>query len=174
MLVYSSSLGRSRRSPYVLVERPRPVPRRPNRTADMNVQEKSDCAVVPVNQPNKERLLSAEAGEGRAQTKENIVQSHIRPTQSGERMSQGLRGVCDKQQEKGSRNVSPLCFTKITMEARIASPYLNALLPVTRNSPFREKCYPALPINLVCTCSLYSSKPRRLHALRGAFSSRVC
>jgi hypothetical protein len=103
---------------HVLVERPRPVPRRPNRTADMNVQEKSDCAVVPVNQPNKERLLSAEAGEERTQTKENIVQSHIRPTQSGERMSQGLRGVCDKQQEKGSRNVSPLCFTKITMERR--------------------------------------------------------
>jgi hypothetical protein len=61
---------------------------------------------------------------------------------------------------------------EITMETRIASPYLNALLTVTRNSPFREKCYPALPINLVCTCSLHSSKPRRLHALRGAFLSR--
>ena len=54
-----------------------------NRTADMHVQEKSDCAVVPVNQPNNEGLLSAEVGEGRAQTKENIVQSHMRPTQSG-------------------------------------------------------------------------------------------
>ena len=43
-----------------------------NRTADMNVQEKSDCAVVPVNQPNKEEQPSAEAGEGRAQTQENI------------------------------------------------------------------------------------------------------
>src|SRR5262245_40997211 len=64
-----------------------------NRTADMNVQEKSDCAVVPVNQPNNEGQLSAEAGEGRAQTTENIVQSHMVPTQSGERMSQGLRGV---------------------------------------------------------------------------------
>src|SRR5262245_16052652 len=64
-----------------------------NRTADMNVQEKSDCAVVPVNQPNNEGLLSAEVGEGRAQTKENIDQSHMSPTQSGERVSQGLRGV---------------------------------------------------------------------------------
>ena len=64
-----------------------------NRTADMNVQEKSDCAVVPVNQPNKEGQPSAEAGEGRAQTEENIVQSHMRPTQSGKRMSQGLHGV---------------------------------------------------------------------------------
>ena len=44
-----------------------------NRTADMNVQEKSDCAVVPVNQPNNEGYPFAEAGEGRAQTKENIV-----------------------------------------------------------------------------------------------------
>src|SRR5258708_16535813 len=65
-----------------------------SRTADMNVQEKSDCAVVPVNQPNNEgQQPSAEAGEGRAQTEENIVQSHMRPTQSGNRMSQGLYGV---------------------------------------------------------------------------------
>ena len=45
--------------------------------------EKSDCAVVPVNQLNKEGQPSAEAGEGRAQTKENIVQSRMPPTQSG-------------------------------------------------------------------------------------------
>src|SRR5664280_1405669 len=64
-----------------------------SRTADMHVLEKSDCAVVPVNQPNKEGQPSAEAGEGRAQTRENIVQSHMRPTQSGKRMSQGLDGV---------------------------------------------------------------------------------
>src|SRR5207237_9874089 len=64
-----------------------------NQTADMHVLEKSDCAVVPVNQSNREAQASAEAGEGRAQTKENIVQSHMRPTQSGERMSQGLHGV---------------------------------------------------------------------------------
>jgi RNA-directed DNA polymerase len=64
-----------------------------NRAADAHVQEKSDCAVVPVNQPNNERQLSVEAGEGRAKTQENIAQSHMRPTQSGKRMSQGLRGV---------------------------------------------------------------------------------
>src|SRR5260370_24489552 len=64
-----------------------------NRTADVNVQEKSDRAVVPVNQPNNEERSSAEAGEGRAQTKESTVQSHIRPTQSGNRMSHGLHGV---------------------------------------------------------------------------------
>ena len=55
--------------------------------------EKSDCAVVPVNQPNKGGKPSAEAGEGRARTKENIVESHMRPTQSGKRVSQGLDGV---------------------------------------------------------------------------------
>src|SRR5437870_7868158 len=64
-----------------------------NQTADMHVLEKSDCAVVPVNQSNREAQASAEAGEGRAQTKENIVQSHMRATQSGQRMSQGLHGV---------------------------------------------------------------------------------
>src|SRR5207248_4506318 len=64
-----------------------------NQTADMHVLEKSDCAVVPVNQSNREAQASAEAGEGRAQTKENIGQSHMRPTQSGERMSEGLHGV---------------------------------------------------------------------------------
>src|SRR6266849_348168 len=56
-----------------------------NQTADMHVLEKSDCAVVPVNQSNREAQASAEAGEGRAQTTENIVQSHMRPTQSGRR-----------------------------------------------------------------------------------------
>ena len=81
-----------------------------NRTADMHVQEKSDCAVVPVNQPNKEEQSSAEVGEGRAQTEENIVQSHMRPTQSGKRMSQGLSGV-RQAARKGSRNGSPLCST---------------------------------------------------------------
>ena len=64
-----------------------------NQTADMHVLEKSDCAVVPVNQSNKEERSSAETGKGRAQTEENIIQSRMRPTQSGKRMFQGLDGV---------------------------------------------------------------------------------
>ncbi|HEY6369211.1 MAG TPA: reverse transcriptase domain-containing protein [Candidatus Sulfotelmatobacter sp.] len=64
-----------------------------NRTADVHVPEKSDCAVVPVKQPNKGRQLPAEAVEGRAQARENIDQSRMHPTQSGARMSQGLDGV---------------------------------------------------------------------------------
>jgi hypothetical protein len=63
------------------------------RTADMHALEKSDCAVVPVNQSNKAVHAAAEAGEGRAQMKENIGQSRMLPTQSGTRMSQGLDGM---------------------------------------------------------------------------------
>ena len=74
----------------------------------MNVQEKSDCAVVPVNQPNKEGLVSAEVGEGRAQTEENIVQSHMSPTQSGEPMSQGLRGVREAASERKQERFTAL------------------------------------------------------------------
>jgi hypothetical protein len=66
-----------------------------NQTADMNVREKSDCAVLPVNQPNKGGQSPAEAGEGRAQTKENIVQSHMHPTQSGNACPRGWT-VCGR------------------------------------------------------------------------------
>ena len=64
-----------------------------NHNADVYVPEKSHCAVVPVNPPNNEGQPSTEAGEERAQMKENIVQSRMHPTQSGGCMSQGLDGV---------------------------------------------------------------------------------
>src|SRR5215470_13653585 len=64
-----------------------------SRTSDMYALEESDRTVVPVNQPNKEDLSSAEVGEGGVRAKENIAQSNTSPTQSGERVSQGLRGV---------------------------------------------------------------------------------
>jgi len=64
-----------------------------SRTSDMYALEESDRTVVPVNQPNKEDSSSAEVGEGRVRAKENIAQSNTSPTQSGERVSQGLRGV---------------------------------------------------------------------------------
>jgi RNA-directed DNA polymerase len=49
--------------------------------------------------------LNAEAGEGRAQTKENIGQNHTNPTQGGEKgVSQGLAGVRQTARErKGER-----------------------------------------------------------------------
>ena len=56
--------------------------------ADMHAREKSDCAVIPVNQPNKGESFPTEVGEGSARTKENIVRSNTSPTQSGERVSE--------------------------------------------------------------------------------------
>jgi hypothetical protein len=47
----------------------------------------------PVNQPNQGESSPAEVGEGRARTKENSLRTHTSPTQSGERVSQGLSGV---------------------------------------------------------------------------------
>ena len=64
-----------------------------NRTADMHVQEKSDCAIVPLKRPNKEGQPSAEVGEGRAQTEENIVSARMPPTQSGIKHVTGVDGV---------------------------------------------------------------------------------
>ena len=64
-----------------------------SRTPDTHAPEESDCATVPMNQPNNGELSSAEAGEGRVQAKENIAESSTRPTQSGARVSQGLSGV---------------------------------------------------------------------------------
>jgi hypothetical protein len=71
-----------------------------NRTADMHVQEKSDYAVVPMNQPNKEGQPSAEVGEGRAWTVENVAKSNTSPTQSGERVSHGLGDVREAARER--------------------------------------------------------------------------
>src|SRR6266852_3140296 len=79
-----------------------------SRTADMHVLEKSDCAVVPVNQPNKEEQPSAEAGEGRAQTREHIVQSHMHPTQSGKCMPQRSDGVRQAARERKQERFTAL------------------------------------------------------------------
>jgi retron-type reverse transcriptase len=85
-------------------------------TADMHVLEKSDCAVVPVNQPNKAAQAAAEAGEERAQMEENIDQSRMLLTQSGNRMSQGLDGVRKAARErKQERFTSLLHHVNITL-----------------------------------------------------------
>ena len=51
---------------------------------------------TPMKLTNNGDKTSAEPAEGRAQTKENDVQSHTSPTQSGRRVSQGLDGVRQK------------------------------------------------------------------------------
>src|SRR5215469_12934002 len=74
--------------------------------AGMHAPEKSDRAVIPMNQPNKGEQSSAEVGEGRARTKENIVPSNTSPTQSGERVSQGLSGVRQAARERKQGAIS--------------------------------------------------------------------
>ena len=79
-----------------------------NHNADVYVPEKSHCAVVPVNQPNNEGRPLAEDGEERAQMKENIGQSHMHLTQSGDRMSQGLDGVREAAKERKQERFTSL------------------------------------------------------------------
>jgi group II intron reverse transcriptase/maturase len=61
-----------------------------------------------MNQPNKGEQSSAEVGEGRARIKENIVPSHTSPTQSGERVSQGLSGVRQAAKERKQERFTAL------------------------------------------------------------------
>ena len=63
--------------------------------------EESDHAIVPMKPTNREGSPSAEPVEGRARTKENDVQPHTQPTQSGARVSQGLDGV--RQKARGNK-----------------------------------------------------------------------
>src|SRR6202167_2923009 len=79
-----------------------------NHNADVYVVEKSHCAVVPVNQPNKGANALAEVGEARAQMKENTAQSNMRPTQSGKGMSQGLDGVRKAARERRQERFTSL------------------------------------------------------------------
>jgi retron-type reverse transcriptase len=74
----------------------------------MHVLEKSDCAAVPVNRLNKGGQLPGEAGEGRAQMKENIDQSRMLLTQSGRGMSQGLDGVRKAARERRQERFTTL------------------------------------------------------------------
>ena len=82
--------------------------------AGAHAPEKSDCAVVPMNQPNKGESIPAEVGEGRTQTKENIGQSNTSPTQSGERVSQGLSGVRQAARERKQERFTAL-FHHVTV-----------------------------------------------------------
>src|SRR5438309_8807665 len=75
-----------------------------NQTADMHVPEKSDCAVVPVNQSNREAQASAEAGEGRAQTKgEHRSIAHASDTERAARVPEIARcAASSKEKEAGT------------------------------------------------------------------------
>src|SRR5258708_2992198 len=77
-----------------------------NRTADMNGQ--GDRGVETKKQGNKEGAGGGEVGEGRTRTEENIVPSHMHPTQSGKRMSQGLNGVRQVAKERKQERFTAL------------------------------------------------------------------
>ena len=71
--------------------------------------EESDRAVVPVKPAEQSRSNSAaEVGEGRARTKENTRAIHTHPTQSGERVSQGLQGVRQAARERKQERFTAL------------------------------------------------------------------
>src|ERR1022692_1045342 len=71
----------------------RPVGEGDSRTTHRQAGQESDSGVVPMKGSNKGGQATAESLEGRPETKENVRQPHMRPTQGGPRMSQGLEGV---------------------------------------------------------------------------------
>src|SRR5438477_3896472 len=77
-------------------------------TTRMYVPEESHSGILPMNQSNKDRKPSAENEEGRPLIKENAGQPNTHPTQSGERVSQGLAGV-----RKVARDNKEMRFTAL-------------------------------------------------------------
>ena len=79
-----------------------------SRTADAYALQESDRCVVPMKLPNTEEQSSTEVAEGRQRPKENDAQSNTSPTQSGERVSQGLSGVRRAAQERKKERFTAL------------------------------------------------------------------
>jgi group II intron reverse transcriptase/maturase len=99
-----------------------------SRTTDTHALEKSDCAVLPVNRPNKGGQLPAEAGEGRAQMKENIDQPHMLPTQRGKGESQG-DGVTWQEYESGLEDRLTDLHSRVHRGAYRAQPSRRVYIP---------------------------------------------
>jgi len=79
-----------------------------SRTARMHAPEESDRGVVPKNRPNNPAPAGAESEEGRPRIKENASPTHTPPTQSGERVSQGLAGVRQAARERKKEKFTAL------------------------------------------------------------------
>jgi hypothetical protein len=83
--------------------------------------QESDRGVVPVKLPNKEEPSSTEVVEGRQRPKENDAQSNTSsPTQSGERVSQGLSGVRRTAQERKKERTIPNNMPTVAPRFRIS------------------------------------------------------
>jgi hypothetical protein len=81
----------------------------------MNVVEESDCARVPMKPTNNEGSTSAESVEGRVPTKENGVEPHTQPTQSGISVSQGLDGVAGRRGITSRNGLPPYCTISLSI-----------------------------------------------------------
>ena len=65
-------------------------------------------AIVPMKQPNNTERSEAEAAEGRVRTEKNDAEPDTSPTQSGERVSQGLGGVRQAARERKQEQFTAL------------------------------------------------------------------
>jgi hypothetical protein len=90
-----------------------------NRNADMHVLEKSDCAIVPVNQSNNEGKPSAEVGEGKAQLMENIVCAQMLLTLSREMHVPAFGGVREVGRSLGSLSRHPSFRRAVCVDAHV-------------------------------------------------------
>src|SRR5215471_2917850 len=79
-----------------------------SRTARMDVPEESHDGILPMNHSSKDKRSLTESGEGRPLIKENAGQPSTHPTQSGDRVSQGLAGV-----RKAARGNKKMRFTAL-------------------------------------------------------------
>jgi RNA-directed DNA polymerase len=79
-----------------------------SRTARMHAPEESDRGVVPENRSNNPAPAGAESEKGRPRIKENASPTHTPPTQSGERVSQGLAGVRQAARERKKEKFTAL------------------------------------------------------------------
>src|ERR1700756_3080753 len=77
-------------------------------TAGTYGSEEAHNGIVPINYLKNDKTQSAENGEGRPLIKENAGQPSTHPTQSGERVSQGLAGV-----RKAARENKEMRFTAL-------------------------------------------------------------
>ncbi len=86
----------------------RPVGEGDSRTAHRPAGQESDSGVVPMKGSNKGGQPTAESLEGRPETKENVREPHMPPTQGGPRMSQGLEGVRQAAKERRQEKFTAL------------------------------------------------------------------
>ena len=86
----------------------RPVGEGQGQKTHRHADQESDSGVVPMKGSNKGGQPTAESPEGRPETKENVREPHMRPTQGSQRMSQGLEGVRRAAQERKQEKFTAL------------------------------------------------------------------